>query len=488
MGVAVFVLLLLILISAWFLTNCMKKRKKKRFHLPKLRRGRDAIESSRSRPSASCSVTAKSRASKAKTPAAPDPKQKDMKKVDNVEHVTPKQEITPKKEYAEKTPMEKLAKIARGTVKRSTDYPTFDDILSDWDDKKKNIEPQKMDLNQKEQLIAKGAKRNKDDYPTMGDIMSDWDSKEERRAKKEGRREKDEEEEKNEEEKSADLHGLLEEKEKKKEGTLVDNKMTAQEPTETVGIEATQDNFAAKGKRGSNEAEKPKEIQEREADGIEKEIDDSLRKRNVEEDEYIKKAREAQLRRRAEEEQKERKRAEEEAADREKKVRNLDEENKKEKERATGVKQLDEEREQKEFTGREVPESELRDYGLVEKKYKRGSGEIADQEKNDAAPYSRSKNIDVARKQSGELVKPKKETWRSGTGQKIGGSGSPKKSSGSDHHDGGPKSNQKKHGNEKVRRKRRSKEKIKKSSESGERNLKKGKHKKDKKPNKRRSK
>ncbi|EPB75239.1 hypothetical protein ANCCEY_05638 [Ancylostoma ceylanicum] len=122
----------------------------------------------------------------------------------------------PEVQYAEKTPRDKLAKIATGTKKRSTEYPTFDDVVSDWDDeaKKKQIEPQKQELNEKEMLIAKGARRNKDDYPTMGDIISDWESKDEALRKKGDKEEKDDEEEKIEVEKSQEAGSLMEEKEK----------------------------------------------------------------------------------------------------------------------------------------------------------------------------------------------------------------------------------------------------------------------------------
>ncbi|TKR66836.1 hypothetical protein L596_023071 [Steinernema carpocapsae] len=42
------------------------------------------------------------------------------------------------------------------------------------------LQPAKPKLSEKEELIAKGKKRGKNDYPTMDDVVSDWSSEEEK--------------------------------------------------------------------------------------------------------------------------------------------------------------------------------------------------------------------------------------------------------------------------------------------------------------------
>ncbi|WKY04070.1 hypothetical protein Q1695_005216 [Nippostrongylus brasiliensis] len=99
-----------------------------------------------------------------------------------------------RREVIGKTPMEKVQKIARGAKKDENAYPTFDDVMSDWEDEKKcskeRIQPRKMELDEKQKMIAKGAKRDTSAYPTLDDVPSDWDSGEEDSDAKKGKKKK----------------------------------------------------------------------------------------------------------------------------------------------------------------------------------------------------------------------------------------------------------------------------------------------------------
>ncbi|CAJ0602916.1 unnamed protein product [Cylicocyclus nassatus] len=86
------------------------------------------------------------------------------------------------------TPKKKLDLIKKGMKKASSAYPTFDDVVSDWEDeeKKPTFKPKERELNKKEKMIAMGAKRQESAYPTMDDIVSDWETNEDVGKKKDG--------------------------------------------------------------------------------------------------------------------------------------------------------------------------------------------------------------------------------------------------------------------------------------------------------------
>ncbi|KAK0407209.1 hypothetical protein QR680_019077 [Steinernema hermaphroditum] len=153
-----------------------------------------------------------------------DKKENPVEKKDLKPNVDPAEDERPK--LAELKPHvapmnAKEAKIAKGQTRNKCDYPTMDDVKSDWnsdyqsqsdmnrandgnaDDKKAeqnpismkepemdqakkermklenilaDLKPKVIPLSSKEEKIAKGQMRNKFAYPTMDDVKSDWDS------------------------------------------------------------------------------------------------------------------------------------------------------------------------------------------------------------------------------------------------------------------------------------------------------------------------
>ncbi|KAK5979651.1 hypothetical protein GCK32_006441 [Trichostrongylus colubriformis] len=219
------VILLLMSISTWYFINCKKfnyckKRKRKiKRKGASVRRSQKSVSkkiSKRSTPGTTSSRKSSRKMEDSSSPVSPG----DLKRLTNMvkAFMAPRDPRRAELQYAERTPLGKLERIAKGEKRDTSDYATFDDILSDWkteEGRKIKIEPKKEELDEKQKKIAAGAKRNKDDYPTMGDIMSDWDSKEDAKKK-----EVEQEQEDREEEKSAADASENDDKEKKDESPI----------------------------------------------------------------------------------------------------------------------------------------------------------------------------------------------------------------------------------------------------------------------------